>query len=818
MNVISFNNLKDYHLNLVEYISNLLKNLKIDVDTELDSTSNNPIANSTVANALANYGMGLNVYWVIPEDNPEENPINNPYILRIALTNGENEISYCDIDFPLEQIVVEGKYDSTNKEVVLTLHNGSEVRFSVADIVTGLASQDSLDTLSDSVDTIEEDLATLAEKVDNLGIGNLEQDITDLYTAVDGLDTRIYNLESKDVDIEDALSNSKVIEELSNHIDVLDDAQVQFGSDLVNITNIVNGAVDDIDGLQTSVTNLDALVDSYETRVTDLESDYGSLKETTENLDTRVSSNSANLQNLSGTVDAQVNLVNELKGIVRGYDMLIASKAQQSQVDTLEAEQNVQASRIDANEVKIATNITSIEGLNRTTNSLSGEVGTYSQRITDLESGYGELADEQTAQAGRIANNENAITNLADTKADKTALNATNTTLNNLSTEVSGYSQRITDVEADYGELEEKVDERAKTIEYSWESVGTNGVNPFKLNLTLKDANGTQLSTIQVDFPLEQMVVGAEYDKATKDLILYTTDGQVAIPVDDIFDGLATTTDLDTKLDKSGGWIYNTNTGSDTPLYVRADATASYIGYWDKAGTALGYLGFDANHTPKIYTTSRGYEDVIHSGNIGSQHVASATNLISSSEYGVKTDQYGNLRQITHTSGACWQVVNADGTAMFSVFFDGSGARVGTNEIIHSGNYSSYALPLTGGTISGDINANNLYSKGNIEGYIEAVQGGGGGYLRIDRIDNEVNLENTTNHCILLGKPYRDKIEFYEYGGEFNFYKSQENVNTLLLHIHPDAFQYKGQNVIHSGNIKTFIAQYLNETYFTKGY
>ena len=533
-----------------------------------------------------------------------------------------------------------------------------------------------------------------------------------------------------------------------------------------------------------------------------------------------------------------------------------------------------------------------LQGTNKTLNNLSVEVQGYSQRITDLESGYGELADEQTAQAGRIANNENAITNLADTKADKTALNATNTTLNNLSTEVSGYSQRITDVEADYGELEEKVDARAKTIEYSWESVGADGINPFKLNLTLKDANGNQLSTTQIDFPLEQMVVGAEYDKATKDLILYTTDGQVAIPVDDIFDGLVTDSNIgdktagkakvletarkitfdgdvtgdytfdgssgkivtltvaddshnhvignidnlqgilegydnkflevdtdigqlqDDKLDKSGGWIYNTNTGSDTPLYVRADATASYVGYWDKSGTALGYLGFDANHNPKIYTTSRGYENVIHSGNYSSYALPLTGGILS-----------GELK--THNSALPFQDISTGieagikSTRIQAVDLIANTITLGNNSQGYASN-----LPLVirkYDTVSSANPANTtdlltIDTNGNIKGYIEAVQGGGGGYLRIDRIDNEVNLENTTNHCILLGKPWRNKIEFYEFGGEFNFYKSQENVNTLLLHIHPDAFQYKGQNVIHSGNFETYIRNYMNKTILEQPY
>lgn len=45
------------------------------------------------------------------------------------------------VDIPLESVVVDGDYDSATKEVVLTLKNGTEVRFSVADLVAGLQAE-----------------------------------------------------------------------------------------------------------------------------------------------------------------------------------------------------------------------------------------------------------------------------------------------------------------------------------------------------------------------------------------------------------------------------------------------------------------------------------------------------------------------------------------------------------------------------------------------------------------------------------------------------------------------------------------------------
>lgn len=44
------------------------------------------------------------------------------------------------VDLPLESVVVDGHYDSNTKKVILVLKNGSEISFSVADLVSGLQS------------------------------------------------------------------------------------------------------------------------------------------------------------------------------------------------------------------------------------------------------------------------------------------------------------------------------------------------------------------------------------------------------------------------------------------------------------------------------------------------------------------------------------------------------------------------------------------------------------------------------------------------------------------------------------------------------
>lgn len=68
------------------------------------------------------------------------------YVVTLSLLDaGGTALSTQTIDLPLESVVVNGSYDADTKEVVLTLQGGTEVRFSVADLVDGLASQSALE-------------------------------------------------------------------------------------------------------------------------------------------------------------------------------------------------------------------------------------------------------------------------------------------------------------------------------------------------------------------------------------------------------------------------------------------------------------------------------------------------------------------------------------------------------------------------------------------------------------------------------------------------------------------------------------------------
>lgn len=71
----------------------------------------------------------------------------------------------------------------------------------------------------------------------------------------------------------------------------------------------------------------------------------------------------------------------------------------------------------------------------------------------------------------------------------------------------------------------------------------------FVMTAKLNDTTGKTLSTQTIDLPLETMVVSAEYDKKTKELILKLENGtSTKISVADLVSGLASTSDIPTKV------------------------------------------------------------------------------------------------------------------------------------------------------------------------------------------------------------------------------------------------------------------------------
>ena len=61
------------------------------------------------------------------------------YVLTLQLKNKAGTVVSTDtVDLPIESVVVNGRYDSTNKQLILVLQNGTEISIPVSDLVSGL--------------------------------------------------------------------------------------------------------------------------------------------------------------------------------------------------------------------------------------------------------------------------------------------------------------------------------------------------------------------------------------------------------------------------------------------------------------------------------------------------------------------------------------------------------------------------------------------------------------------------------------------------------------------------------------------------------
>jgi len=139
--------------------------------------------------------------------------------------------------------------------------------------------------------------------------------------------------------------------------------------------------------------------------------------------------------------------------------------------------------------------------------------------------------------------NENANRAMAIAEEAKASLNSKASTeeAERLSRDIADlYSSMISKSDLDSYSLKT---ESGSSVSLEW-APSIDGVNPYKLNIVLKSSDGDTISTAQIDFPLEQMVVNAEYVDATGTLVLETLNGTVDVPVSDIFKGLITESNI----------------------------------------------------------------------------------------------------------------------------------------------------------------------------------------------------------------------------------------------------------------------------------
>lgn len=118
------------------------------------------------------------------------------YKLTISLTEKDGTVvNSTTVDFPIESVVVNGRYDSSSKSVVLTLTNGNTVSFSVSDLVSGLVNETTYNADKQSMQSAINNRYTKSESdsryATSAQTSALSNRIAAVETALDGIDTLI---------------------------------------------------------------------------------------------------------------------------------------------------------------------------------------------------------------------------------------------------------------------------------------------------------------------------------------------------------------------------------------------------------------------------------------------------------------------------------------------------------------------------------------------------------------------------------------------------------------------------------------------------
>ncbi len=117
------------------------------------------------------------------------------YVLTLKLLDkNENVIDIKSVDLPLEELVISGSYDATNKKIVLTLKSGQTIEIPVANLLSGLVNatrQVGSNDLSDDITPTQlfNDIKDLTGTLTNKTVDADDNDVTNL--TVDNFKTGV---------------------------------------------------------------------------------------------------------------------------------------------------------------------------------------------------------------------------------------------------------------------------------------------------------------------------------------------------------------------------------------------------------------------------------------------------------------------------------------------------------------------------------------------------------------------------------------------------------------------------------------------------
>ena len=181
------------------------------------------------------------------------------YVMTTQLKDGKggNVGSPATIDLPLESMVVGGEYDEENKSIILTLKNGQTVEFSVADLVSGLQSEITLDNplSADLVaETANKNFVTSEEKDDIDTIPGLTAEIDDVRQALD---------DKQDIIDENNPLNANYIDDENSDKKLVTSQEKEDIDDIQNIRDDIAEARGEIEGKQDIIDETNPLNSDY---------------------------------------------------------------------------------------------------------------------------------------------------------------------------------------------------------------------------------------------------------------------------------------------------------------------------------------------------------------------------------------------------------------------------------------------------------------------------------------------------------------------------------------------------------------------------
>lgn len=162
------------------YVDNVKDYLEEKIDDNTDAISDNAEAIDTLNSNLANYSLisetGNKIQLIVD---------NSTYRIKAVLKDKNDNVlnTSNEIDLPLESVVMSVIYNSTDKELVITLQNGSVTRVPLTALISGLVSEDTLEsTLANYVL-----YSTYSEAISSLNSGKADKNDTYRKDEVDQL-------------------------------------------------------------------------------------------------------------------------------------------------------------------------------------------------------------------------------------------------------------------------------------------------------------------------------------------------------------------------------------------------------------------------------------------------------------------------------------------------------------------------------------------------------------------------------------------------------------------------------------------------------